>query len=227
MSLADEPPDAEPVALLGDMDAQRVAGHDGAPEPRIVDTHEIDQLALGLAPNRLDDEHCGSLGHRLDDQHARHHRALREVAGEIGLVDRHVLDADGTGVRHDLDDPVDHQKRVAMRNHRANPLDVEIRHAALLAGRIHPIRPSLARAAAPPRRSAHIPSLAGLENRTRVAPERRRERHRYAPPTARLTRNMCPIYPRLSITVPSPMTISGPAPVRPRSSRRSGRESAN
>src|SRR5260221_10552105 len=137
MRLAEELPHAEPIALLGDVDAQRVAGHPRAAEAGAVDADEIDELAFRAAAQRLNDEDGGGLRHRLDDQHARHHRALGEVAGEIGFVDRHVLDPDGTRIGDDLDDPVDHQERVAMRDHRANALDIEIRHPALLVGRIH------------------------------------------------------------------------------------------
>src|SRR5207302_8550825 len=97
------------------------------------------QLAFRLRPEGVDDEHRGGLRHRLDDQHARHHRTAREMALEIIFVDRDVLDAGCLLVRHHVDDPVDHQKGVAMRDHFHDPLKVDLRRLLVGAGRIdHP-----------------------------------------------------------------------------------------
>ena len=115
------------LALLGDMDIEPVAGEHRAAEPRIVDAHEIDELALRFRPERMHDQHRRGLRHRLDDQHARHHRPRREMALKIILVDRHVLDAGRPLVRHHVDDLVDHQERMAMRDHLHDPLDIDLR----------------------------------------------------------------------------------------------------
>src|SRR5262249_9126254 len=56
-----------------------------------------------------------SLRHALDQEHTRHHRITREVALELRLVDRDVLDADAMVFTADVDDAVDHHERVAMR----------------------------------------------------------------------------------------------------------------
>ena len=49
------------------------------------------------------------------DQHARHDRRAGEMAREMRLVEGDVLDADGRLVAVDIDDPVDQQERIAMR----------------------------------------------------------------------------------------------------------------
>src|SRR6266446_2723576 len=124
------------VALLGDMDVEAVAGHDRAAEAGVVDAHEIDQLALGVLAERMDDEHGGGLRHRLDDQHPGHDRPAREMALKERLVDRDILDPGGPNIRHRIDDLVDHQKRVAMRDHFHDPLNVDLGGLLVRAGRI-------------------------------------------------------------------------------------------
>jgi hypothetical protein len=53
--------------------------------------------------------------HALDEEHARHHRIAGEVSLEVWLVDGHVLDADGRAIAVHVDDPVDQEKRITMR----------------------------------------------------------------------------------------------------------------
>src|SRR5215472_7986305 len=74
----------------------------------------------------MDDEDGGGLRHRFDNQHTGHYRARREVALEIVLVWRQVLDSGCPLVGRDVHDLVDHQKRVAVRDHLQDP-----RHADL------------------------------------------------------------------------------------------------
>src|SRR6266851_4957393 len=129
-------PDIASVALLGDAHMETIAGHHGPPKARMIDAHEIDQLAFRLRPQGMDHKHRGGLRHRLDDQHARHDRTGREMALEIVFVDRHVLDAGRLLVRHHVDDLVDHQKRMAVRDHLHDPLNVDLEGLLLGAGRI-------------------------------------------------------------------------------------------
>ena len=51
--------------------------------------------SLSRYSSSREDGDAADLSHRLDDEHARHHRVAGEVALEEGLVDRHLLDADG------------------------------------------------------------------------------------------------------------------------------------
>ena len=72
-----------------------------------------------------DADRAGGLRHALDEQDPRHDRLAGEMAGEIRFVDRDILDADRGVVAVDIDDPVDHQKRKAMRQQFVDCLDVE------------------------------------------------------------------------------------------------------
>src|SRR5579885_1050702 len=76
-------PDIASMPLLVDMDMQHIAGKYRLAEAGIVDAHEIDKLALGFRPERVDDQHRRRLRHRLDEQHPRHHRARRKMPLEI------------------------------------------------------------------------------------------------------------------------------------------------
>ena len=67
----------------------------GLLEARVVDADEVvDQSLVGLVVLGREREDRRGLRHRLDDQHAGHHRVVREMAREIRLVDRHVLQRD-------------------------------------------------------------------------------------------------------------------------------------
>ena len=72
-----------PDAALGgddrDFEDQLVAGLDRPLEARAVDADEVvDRLVVGLAAHGLEGQDRRRLRQRLDDQHARHHRMVRE-----------------------------------------------------------------------------------------------------------------------------------------------------
>jgi hypothetical protein len=124
------------------VDAHLVSGHHRLAELRVLDRHEVDELACGARPQGLHHQHGRGLRHALDDQHARHHRVLREVALEEVLVDGDVLDADGGGALHDIHDAVHHQEGKAVRNgvHDARDVvgfDRRPRLRRLFAARVH------------------------------------------------------------------------------------------
>jgi hypothetical protein len=118
------------------MDVEAVAGENRPAEAGVINTHEIDQLTLRFVPKRMDDQHRRGLRHGLDDQHSRHDRPARKMSLKILLVDRDVLDAGGPHIRHRIDDLVDHQERVAVRDHFHDPLDVDLGGLLLGEGRI-------------------------------------------------------------------------------------------
>ena len=103
---------AEHAAQLLDLDLQkqRVAGDDHAPEAAVVDAGEEPDLA----DTRRASERSGGLGQRLDQEDTRHDR-LRLVAGELRLVGRDLLDADRSLAGRELDDAVDEEEQVSMR----------------------------------------------------------------------------------------------------------------
>ena len=89
-----------------DLEAERVARHDRAPEARPL--HAVERDAPVLAGQRRPE-----LGQRLAEQHPRHHRHAREMAREVGLVGAHELGADGPDARLDLDHLVEERIREA------------------------------------------------------------------------------------------------------------------
>src|SRR5690606_11347095 len=71
-------------------------------------------------------EHAAGLGHGLDHQDARHHRHVREVALEVGLVRGHVLVGEhALAVAVELDHAVKQQERIAVRQHPADSIDAD------------------------------------------------------------------------------------------------------
>src|SRR5690606_6606840 len=93
-----------------------VSGRHRAAELHAVDRHEVHHLRFRVI-EVVHQEHSAGLRHSLDDQHTGHDRVPREVALEERLVDGDVLDADNSTVGLDLDDPIDQEERVAMRDH--------------------------------------------------------------------------------------------------------------
>src|SRR5215467_14038534 len=91
----------------------------------------------------MDNQDGGGLRHRLDDQHTRHHGARREMALEIVLVLRQVLDPGRPLVRDHVHDLVDHQKWVPVRYHFHDPRNADLRSLLRRAGRINHDRPFL------------------------------------------------------------------------------------
>ena len=89
-------------------------------------------MLSGAAPIGSERQQRGGLRHRLEDQHARHHRAVREMADEERLVDRDVLERLDALARFDLEHPVDQQERVAVRQ--LLEYFVDVHHVLLLQG---------------------------------------------------------------------------------------------
>ena len=93
-------------------EAQAVARHHLAAEPRTVDAAEHRAQGRGLAV-RLEQQHPGGLGEHLDHQHPGHDRIARKVPLEELLVDGDVLDGDEPHPRLVLDDVVEQHGGIA------------------------------------------------------------------------------------------------------------------
>src|SRR5579875_3750372 len=233
-----ELPDIAAMALFDDMHVETVSGKYRTAKARILDAHEINQLAFRFPAQRM------------HDQHGRHHRARRKMALEIMFVDRDVLDAGGALIRHHVDHLIDHQKRMAMRDHLHDPLDADRRERLPPAGCIgHGLSFFCARRCSTAiclmnvvSGTAGLPQTvipAGMSRMTplfaaiRAPPPMCRWPARPpcppimtkssslvlpAMPTCpartqpRPIRTLCPICTRLSIIVPEPITVSGPEP---------------
>ena len=93
----------------------------------------------GIELHRARREDAAGLRHRLDLQHAGHHRDAREVALEVRLVERDVLEAQHPVVA-DLEHAIDQQEWIAMRQqpkdllglHRGCVGSWPLRHAAFV-----------------------------------------------------------------------------------------------
>ena len=92
-----------------------IARHDWLAKPGFVDPREINKLRLLAARMRVDAQNPRGLSHALDQKNPRHDRALREMSLELRLIDADILDADAGFLAPRLDHPVDHQKRIAVR----------------------------------------------------------------------------------------------------------------
>jgi hypothetical protein len=103
----------------GDRKRERVAGDYGASEARVVYAAEEDELALVIL-DLLERVDRADLRHRLDDEDAGHDGRAGEVPLKEMLAYRHLLDADDAFARDKLDDAINEQEGISVRQ---NPLD--------------------------------------------------------------------------------------------------------
>jgi hypothetical protein len=87
-----------------------------------------------LWPRALERKDGRGLRHRLDDEHARHHREVREVPGKERLVDGDVLDRRDAHVLLEGDDAIDEEERVAVRQVFLDFLNRHFAHCGLPGG---------------------------------------------------------------------------------------------
>lgn len=114
----------QPVDLH--LNAQLIAGNHWLPELRFFHRSKEHDLPARLRSD-LADQNAAHLRHRLDDHHARHHRKIWKVAGELRLVGSYVLDANNR-VLANLGNAVNQQHRIAMRQDCQNLLDISSWH---------------------------------------------------------------------------------------------------
>ena len=115
---------AHALQLAGQL--QLVPRLDDALEPDTVDPGEERELALILLLRQ--DRHGACLRHRLDDQDARHDRPTGEVTGEVPLVRPNLLSRDDLLPGAQVDDLVEEQEGVAVRQDRLDLLAAEGGH---------------------------------------------------------------------------------------------------
>src|SRR5262249_48330251 len=60
-------------------------------------------------------QNARGLRHAFNQQHSRHDRVVGEVAEKMRLVERHVFDSDAVILAANIDDAIDHDKGIAMR----------------------------------------------------------------------------------------------------------------
>lgn len=102
-------------------DAELIAGDDGPAEFGVFNGSEKHELAARVR-GQFRDQYARDLGHGFNDENTRHDGETREVTEEMRLIDGDVFDADDGIFRH-VDDAVDHQHGVAMREDFRDLLD--------------------------------------------------------------------------------------------------------
>ena len=109
---------------LGQPVLEGVAGHHRLAKFSTVNRHEIDYAGhirlAGMQTNRP-----GSLRHTLDDQDTGHDRPTGEMTCKKGFVDCHILYTGGGVVSVNIDDAINQQKRIPMRQKFENLANVD------------------------------------------------------------------------------------------------------
>ena len=108
-------------AQRGNFEDQSVTGNYGPAKARFFDAGEQHELLIAIL-DLTKSQHRANLRERFDDEHARHYRRAGKVALKIRLVNAYLLDADDSFARHEFDNAIDEEKRVAMRQELLNRL---------------------------------------------------------------------------------------------------------
>src|SRR5690606_23197996 len=137
LRLAIEAPGAATAADLAAVEEELVSGHDGPAELRLVDSHEVDELRRVALAEAMDAQRTRRLREALDDENARHDGVAREVALEEWLVDGHVLEPDGGLVAIHVEDAIDQEERIAMRQQLEQARDIGCAELLLCCRVIH------------------------------------------------------------------------------------------
>src|SRR5271156_2843574 len=109
------PPHVAAPRDLVDVIFERVARDRRLAEFGLVYGQEKNRARILAGRHVAQAQHARGLRHTLDHQHARHDRVAGKMAEEMRLVEGDILDADAMLVAAHVDDTVDHEKRVAVR----------------------------------------------------------------------------------------------------------------
>src|SRR5262249_17023072 len=69
-------------------------------------------------------QNARGMRHALDQKHARHDRVIGKMTEEMRLVEGDIFDSDTVIFAADVDDPVDHDKRIAVRKEPQDLADI-------------------------------------------------------------------------------------------------------
>lgn len=94
---------------------QLIARNRRLAELGLVDREQVDNVVGTRTLPISNDNGARSLGHALKDQHARKDRLAREMALKDRLIVADILDAGGGLFAIYIDNAIDHQERIAMR----------------------------------------------------------------------------------------------------------------
>src|ERR1043165_4589063 len=113
--LTAHPLDARADANGCDFDGQSVAGCDWAAKARVINAAEEDELFIAVFDLAQSIDRA-DLRHRFDDEHAGHDGRAGKMSLKEGFVDGDLLEADDALARHKLDDAINEQERIAVRD---------------------------------------------------------------------------------------------------------------
>ena len=110
----------------GDLDAELVAGDDGLAKAGVIDAGEDHELGVAIVLGEFcEQKRAAGLRDGFDDENSGHDGKVRKMASEVRLVDGDVLDGDDAGFALHLEDAIDEEKRVTMRQDGHDLLDVQ------------------------------------------------------------------------------------------------------
>src|SRR5260370_12817442 len=98
----------------GHFQDQGIAGNDWPPKTRFFDAGEQHEFLIAIG-NLAQRQNGAALGEGFDDQHSGHDRGAGKVPLKKRFVVADLLDTDDALERFYLDDSIDQQKRIAMR----------------------------------------------------------------------------------------------------------------
>src|SRR6266702_1581207 len=124
--LAGYSPDSSSVHSCRDLDAQLISGRHRFAEAGIVDRHKVGNLLSDCFIGSQIPHDAGYLGHGLDDQYARHYRVSGKMPLEKRFVDRDIFYTYATYSMVHFNNPVYHQKWIAMRQDFHDFIDIKL-----------------------------------------------------------------------------------------------------
>src|SRR5690606_7537107 len=93
-------------------------------ELRIINSHEINEFALKLLAERVDNENAGSLRHSFNNKHTRHYRALWKMPLEEIFINRNILDTGAGFALNHINYFVQQEEWIPVRDHLHNSVNI-------------------------------------------------------------------------------------------------------
>src|SRR5262249_23966213 len=105
--------------------AQLIARLDGTLQLDVIESGEHENLFVASPATGTMRKNRPHLRHRLTNQHAGHDRPIGKMAEKEMLIDRNIFDADDLFLAVNLQDSIDQQEWIAVRNMLKNSINVQ------------------------------------------------------------------------------------------------------